>query len=266
MTAREEVELFGGSESLFGCRHLPSAPTGAGVVICASGPFDGAVDQGRVARLGRRLAGAGVAVQRFHYRGTGWSDGDAGALGFRRLVDDAGSALRLIRSAGVDRLGFVGARFGALVAARLAHDLPGAPVAVWEPVVDPRRLLEHAVAAGVVDLLDTPLAAELFEGTLVGSLVDELGGSPRPLLLVQTGPPPSLRADYKTVAERARARGLTVETACHPCDGVLGGLPVPAAPADELIEHTSAWLAAHLVPAPRGVPGAAAVTSTVTAP
>ncbi len=255
VTVDEEVELFGGPESLFGCRHLPRTPIGAGVVICASGPFDAAVDQGRAARLARRLAGAGVAAQRFHYRGTGWSDGDPGAFDFGRLVDDAGRALELMRRAGFDRLGFVGSRLGALVAARLAHGRPGAPVAVWEPVADPHRLLERVVSAGVVELLDTPLAGELFDGTVVGSLVDEVGESPRPLLLIQTGQPASLCADYETVTARARARGLAVETACYPCDGDRGGELVPVAPADELVEHTADWLVERLVPATHDAPG-----------
>jgi pimeloyl-ACP methyl ester carboxylesterase len=250
---REEIELVGGPERIFGCRHVPASPLGAGVLVCGSGPFDAAVDQGRVARLGRRLAGAGVAAQRFHYRGTGSSDGDPVALSFGRLVEDAARALDLLREhADVDRVGFVGARLGALVAARLARECPRAELVVWEPVIDPRRLLEHAVGCNITDLLDTRLAEELFEGTLVASFMDELGESSRPLLVVQTGPPGSLRPEYEAVAARGRACGLCVEVACHLCDGDIAGVAVPTGSGDALIDHTADWLLQRLAASAAG--------------
>jgi acetyl esterase/lipase len=145
---REEIDLFGSPEVLFGCRHLPSEASGGGVLVCLGPPFDTAVDEGRSARLARRLAGAGVAVQRFRYRGTWPSDGDPSELTFDRLVDDARSALDLLRDrTGVRRVAFVGARLGALVAARLARDVPGAPVVLWSPVPDARSALELAARA-----------------------------------------------------------------------------------------------------------------------
>ena len=46
-------------------------------------------------------------------------------------------------------MGFVGARLGALVAARIARGEPGAPLALWAPVPDPRAALEHAARVRV---------------------------------------------------------------------------------------------------------------------
>ena len=43
---REEIDLFGSPEVLFGCRHLPAEATGAGVLVCLGFPFDAAVDDG----------------------------------------------------------------------------------------------------------------------------------------------------------------------------------------------------------------------------
>jgi alpha/beta superfamily hydrolase len=145
---RDEVELFGWPQQVLGCRHTPAAGARAGAVVCLPAPFGGAVDDGRASRLGRRLARAGVAVQRFHYRGSPVSDGDPAAITFAGLVDDARRAADLLaRRTGVERIGLVGARLGALVAARVGREHPGSPVALWEPVVDPRHVVEQAASA-----------------------------------------------------------------------------------------------------------------------
>jgi alpha/beta superfamily hydrolase len=314
MAVREEIDLFGGPDRLFGCRHVPAVASGAGVLVCLGAPSDGPVDEGRAARLGRRLAEAGVAVQRFHYRGVWPSDGDPRTVGFDTLVEDAARALDLLRDrADVRRVAFVGARLGALVAARLARAEPGAAVALWAPVPDPRSTLEKAARArrardaaasgrldpaapvmvgpgvtngaglqspvgGIVsgsppdeataespgvaspgapvaddldapiDLFDTPLASELAEGATIRNLADELGRGPRPLLLAAAA-----ASERETIAAGCRARGLSVEVLAHTYDDERDGVPVPDAPADELIDRTARWLAARLaVVAPAG--------------
>jgi hypothetical protein len=270
VSVHEEIELFGVASQLAGCRHMPDSLPAAGVVICSSAPFDAAVDHGRAARLGRRLAQAGVAVQRFHPLGTP-ADRDPAEICFASLVDDAWQAVALLRDrCGVERLGFVGARLGALVAARVARPLDGAPLALWEPAVDPRTVVEQAAEARLVrqragvaswaggpsiDVFDTPLGAELSDGTLVGGLLDEIGDRPRPLLVAQTADGDALRADYDTLVIRARARELTVDAACYPCDGQRDGVPVPIAAADALVDDTAAWLVAHLQASGEAGPG-----------
>lgn len=254
MTVREELDLFGGPEHLYGCRNMPSGPVSAGVVVCTS-PLDPAVDEGRAMRLGRRLARAGVAVQRFHCHGYPPSDGDPSTVGFASLVDDARQALELLRArCRPARLGFVGARFGALVAARLAQAHEGAPLALWEPVSDPHSVLERAArtrgsppgAGTAVDLFDLPLAGDLLDGVLVGGLVDELGAGRRPVLLVQTSPGEALQPGYAELVARCRDREMSIEAECHPCDGERHGSPVPVAPSDTMVERTASWLAARL--------------------
>src|SRR5690606_2364241 len=219
---REQVEVVGPGAHLLGCRHVPDADLRAVVLVCTAPPFDQPVDAGRTARLGRRLARAGVAVQRF-----GWLDPvaapeAAAAVDVEALVDDARRALELLRDrCPVERVGLLGVRLGALVAARLARSLPGAPVALWQPVTLTRTALaqaarppaaaagapvalwqpvtltrtvleqaarRRAAAAGApaVDVLGTRLGAELAEGVVVGGLVDELGAEPRPLFVAWT--------------------------------------------------------------------------------
>jgi alpha/beta superfamily hydrolase len=144
----EEIELFGEVESMFGCRHMPaSGHAVAGVVVCSPLFIDADVNAHREMRIGRWLARAGIAVQRFHYRGTGESDGDPARMSFGSLVDDAREAAAHLRDhCGVERIGFLGSRVSALVAARVARDVEGAPLALWQPVIDPRRYLDDSVA------------------------------------------------------------------------------------------------------------------------
>jgi alpha/beta superfamily hydrolase len=272
----DEVELFGGPAARFGCRHVPGArpehgSTPAAVLVCSSVGPGAAATYGAEARLGRALAGAGLVAQRFHYRGTGASDGSPRAVDFAMLVDDARAALDLVRRrTGAERVGLVGVRLGALVAARLASTLGDAPVALWAPVVEPGRFVEQAVRARRValaarsaapadaevvapDLFDMPLAGDLVGGAAVCDLADELGGRPREVLVVRTAVDAAVDAAHDpldVLAAQWRARGLGVETASLPCEGERDGVPVPQRPADALVEHTAAWLAARLSPRP----------------
>lgn len=270
---RDEVELFGGPEARFGCRHVPGAlpehgSPPAAVLVCSSVGPGAASTYGAEARLGRALAGAGLVAQRFHYRGTGASDGSLRSVDFATLVDDACAALDLVRRrTGVERVGLVGVRLGALVAARLASTLGAAPVALWAPVVEPGRYVEQAVrirhvapgprSAGPAfadlappDLFAMPLVGDLVDGAAVSSLADELGGRRREVLLVHTAVDVAARDPHDVLAAHWRARGLCVETVSLPCDGERDGVPVPQRPAGALVEHTAAWLVARLSPGP----------------
>ncbi len=285
---RDEVELFGGPEAIFGCRHAAADARNrmsAGVVVCSSVGPDAAASYGAEARLGRALARAGVTVQRFHYRGTGASDGAPEDLSFPGMVADARAALERLRTAA--RLpvvvGVVGVRLGALVAARLAASLDRAPVALWSPVADARPVLEAAARAraaqhpvldrgpaprsggeldaGVdvwpadggagrdLDLFDLPLAADLVDGVVVGSLPDELRSGSGEVLLVQTTAGRAATERARSLDEQCRARGLPVEVATVPRHEEDDGVPTPIDDAGPLVDLTASWLAARLQPA-----------------
>ncbi len=178
-------------------------------------------------------------------------------------------------------MGFVGARLGALVAARVARGRTGAPLALWEPVTDPFEVIEQAAKArgarprrqvarngpalattsdltpapaavggdaepAVVDVLDTPLGADLADGAVVAGLVEEMGDRPRPLLVVQTAPGHVLRPQLSRFVDRCHGRGLAADHVCHPCDGQRDGVPVPASTAQSLVDDTATWLISHL--------------------
>jgi hypothetical protein len=262
--ARDEVELFGGAEHLLGYRHEPVGEARGAVLVCSSAPADGPVDDLRLAQLGVRLARSGVAAQRFHHRGVPPSDGDPERLGFASLVDDARRALDLLRDRHPEvPVGVVAPRAGALVAARLVRaedavraDGDTVPLALWEPVVDPRAALERAAAhvdheRGTLGLFGWAVAGDLADGAAVRGLAAELGDAPRPLLIVQTSPGSELRPAYERLVARWRERGLTVDAAVVPCDGDVDGRTVPTAPATRLVETTAAWMVARLAAAQR---------------
>jgi hypothetical protein len=255
----EEVELVGGGDSaLFACRHMPAIGARAAVVICPPTSSDAEVNRHREARLATWLARSGLIAQRFHYRGTGHSAGDPAGISFASLVDDT---LRMVDHlhdrCGVDRVGFLGTRVGALVAARVARDRGGAPLALWQPVIDPRRHLDQslAFAAGRAlggpeparpGFLDTPLAGDLFDPAVVDNLIDLAGVWPRPVLLVQLHRRVGLAPEYRAAVGRWEARGFPVDVAYDPTEDEWWQVHPDWDPTDDVLEATTSWLVARL--------------------
>lgn len=249
----EEVELVGGGAgTLFACRHLPPTGAGAGaaVVICPPSGSDAEVNHHREARLATWLARAGVVAQRFHYRGTGHSAGDPAAVSFASLVDDTRRIVdHLHDRCGIDRVGLLGTRVGALVAARVARDREGAPLALWQPVVDPRRYLDTVTSSeggAPAPPLGTPLARDLFDPAVVDNLVDLTGVWPRPLLLVQLHRRVGLSPEYRAAVGRWEARGFPVDVAYDPTEDEWWQVHPDWEPSDDALAATCEWLVARL--------------------
>lgn len=145
----ESAEFFGAEdEMLFGFRHLPELTPTAGVLVCSPLFAEFGKNYRREFELARRLAESGFAVQRFHYRGTGNSDGVAAGVTLDSLCADAlAAAARLHEATGVQILAVVGTRLGCLVAAKTARELGTPGVVVWEPTYDPAAFLREALRA-----------------------------------------------------------------------------------------------------------------------
>ncbi len=164
--------------------------------------------------LARRAAAAGIATVRLHYRGTGNSDDlPAGSVTVPTMAADARAALAWLReTTGDGPVGFVGVRFGALVAAAVAAEHPGAPLALWEPVVsgaryyremfravkvasvrsgsaDPERggLLRELHEHGWVEAMAQRVDLDSYRDAAARDVAAELGAHPRPILLVGAG-------------------------------------------------------------------------------
>jgi hypothetical protein len=106
---------------------------------------------------------------------------------------------------------------------------------LWEPVTDPVKYyrqifrtrsmwsvhgtddsepavsaLEEFRSTGSIDIVGYPIDANLYESVAAHDLVDELGTSPRPVLLVQLGGRGTLKRDLARLAETWRAAGSDV--------------------------------------------------------
>lgn len=236
---REEAEFFGRSELLFGFRHLPREEPTSCVVVCSPLIADFRKNYRREVLLGRALAADGIAVQRFHYRGTaGHSDGAPTAVTFETLTRDAlEAAARVTEVTGAPVRAFVGTRLGALVAARAVASHEDAALAMWEPITNVdayyregfrarqiRDLREQAATAGSarnlarelellgrVDVLGFTVLHRLFESVRPHSLEAELSGTGTAVLVVQIGASQELRREYDGLLRSLGAEGRSVE-------------------------------------------------------
>lgn len=181
---RHEAEFFGPQGArCFGALMTPLDTPTAGVVVCSPTQAEFPKNYRRELLLSRLLAERGVAVQRFHYRGAGHSDGDAEDLSFETmLIDTLAASERLRRLAGVTSLAFLGTRVGALVAAAAAAELDAVALALWDPVVDPSGYLREVLRARLMSELAGGATTPTSEATLLEELerkgwVDVLGYS-----------------------------------------------------------------------------------------
>jgi acetyl esterase/lipase len=224
---------------MFGSRHAPMTSAASGVVICPALQAEFLRNYRREVDLGQHLATQGFAVQRFHYRGSGNSDGATSDATFETMRDDAVEAAEwLARTEKVDRLAFVGARWGGMIAAAVASRFDRAPLVLWEPMAQPRAYfrdlfragrihelrkggasprstndqLEEMRRQGSLDVLGYAIDWPLYESVIGRTLQRELGPRPRPILLVQISRRTELRADYTALAKAWRDAGFAVDT------------------------------------------------------
>lgn len=238
---REDVGFFGPpGRRMFGCTHLPLHAPSAGVVVCSPVQAEFLRNYRREVLLARSLAARGIAVQRFHFRGAGNSDGDSSEATFETMCQDALDATQmLIGATGVADIAFVGTRVGGLVAASIARNHPGVPLVLVAPAVDlsayfreifrgrlvselkevargrqksSRAPMEELRQTGMVDILGYPIHRALFDSIVGRSLVEEVGEGPRPILVVQVGKDDRVRRQYAALMTRWRESGFAVDS------------------------------------------------------
>jgi alpha/beta superfamily hydrolase len=210
--AEEAAFLGDAGNRMFSVLHRPLNPPVAAVVVCPSLYADLNHNYRREVELARALAGRGIAVQRFQYRGTGQSDGNDLDITYDQLRVDSQEALaHAVAATGVDQLAVVGIRLGSLVAAALAVRCEGAPLVVWEPPLTARQYFREAFRSklilqiratetesttssqleqelqeqGWIDILGYSVGRRLFDTARGLSFAGELGDRPRPMLVVR---------------------------------------------------------------------------------
>lgn len=124
--------------------HLPAGPARGAVVVCSPLFLEGSENVHAELLLAEALVGFGFAVQRFDYRGCGNSFGDPQELTLETATQDCLLAsARLGEHAGTERVGVVGTRWGALLAAAVAGPLGARAVALWEAKPDGRAYIDE---------------------------------------------------------------------------------------------------------------------------
>jgi exosortase A-associated hydrolase 2 len=134
-----------GDVRLFGFLHAPGQRRGRTAFVM-SHPFgEEKLWSHRVlVSFARALAQRGCPVLRFDYMGAGDSSGQTSDTSLQSHLDDLHAAVEALvaREPTIERIGLVGLRLGASLAARLAaagsvrDRLADAPLVLWDPVVD----------------------------------------------------------------------------------------------------------------------------------
>ncbi len=144
--ALEEIAYFGDEPTMWGSTHVPAGETVGGVVICSSTHAELLKSYHLELLLARELAARGLAVQRFHYRGDGNSSGSDEDLALPAMITGAEEARRRLETrTGVSPVAFVGVRLGSFPASRLAMDVAGSALMLWDPVLDADVFIREAV-------------------------------------------------------------------------------------------------------------------------
>jgi alpha/beta superfamily hydrolase len=238
---REEIEFIGtGPERIFSTLHAPlTQPVGA-VLLCSSIFVELLSGYQEEVWLSRRLAQRGIVVRRFHYRGTGHSDGEAEDVTYESACEDAlALARRLQQETGFSSLGFVGTRVGALIAATIGRGFPDAPMTMIQPVLDGDRLFKEVSRARTiallneegrrpeepapediftilerertVDILGYRLTDRQYQSVRAPRLIEELGPEPRPVQLIQVAKRKTIAGDYQRFLDDLAAKGFPVD-------------------------------------------------------
>ncbi len=123
---------------LFGVYHAPDAGTAcaAGAVLCYPMGQEYIRSHRAFLQLAGLLAARGLHVLRFDYSCSGDSAGDCLRAGLERWIEDINVAVDELKAGGASRIGVIGLRLGAALAALSAarrSDIEAA--ALWKPVV-----------------------------------------------------------------------------------------------------------------------------------
>lgn len=267
----EEAGIRPDEWGVFEVTYVPDGGARLGVVICSPILMEQSKTYRHEVLLARSLAARGIAVQRIHYRGTGHSGGDDAEVTHETMVEDTlAAAKRFVARTGVRRLGFVGTRWGALVAGAAIRRYPHGPLVLWEPVVDGAQYFRELVRARLVrelrlghptgasantwqqeleqhgwtDILGYALHRPLLRSAQGVRLSQLLEGCVDQVLLVQFVRHGKPRSDMAQLAERLSARSGKVDVRSVNDEPAWNFTEYPMKSVGELVNLTVDWLAA----------------------
>jgi exosortase A-associated hydrolase 2 len=137
---REKPFFFAnGDQDLFGVLHEPeSEPRDCGFVFCSAFAEEKLWTHRVFVSFARRLAETGFPVLRFDFRGHGDSEGEFSDSTVETRLADISRAVQVLaeRSPRISRVGLLGMRFGATLAALAADRERCGCLILWEPIID----------------------------------------------------------------------------------------------------------------------------------
>jgi alpha/beta superfamily hydrolase len=253
---------------LFCVVHRGEAAPRAGVVMCQGMLAEEHKMYGTHVLTARAFAKAGLATIRFHYRGTGHSSGAFDDTTLDTMLEDTAAAVEYLKTrTGVSALAFCGGRWGGLVAALTALQHPGAPLILWEPVMDGRgyfreifrasqisalaggasaltvtQAVERVAAVGVLDTLGYPIHRALYNSAEGRSLTQLAAAGARPVLLVQISPQQAVKPEFARLQDALVAAGCSVEATVILGEGAWAFVDSPMPSPRVIVEASAAWL------------------------
>ncbi len=268
---REEITFFEvNGTRIFSVLYRPVAPATIGLVVCPPILMEHIKNYRYEVLLARALAARGIAVHRFHYRGTGHSDGEESAGSDETMVEDTLAAVRRLREQmGVSQIALHGTRWGARVAALAAAESAlELPMSFWEPIVDGARYFRELVRArlirqvkdprfadaatdgwmeemardGRLDILGYPLYRKVYESGRGSRLDQLLGARPCDVLLVQLTPSSTVRPDVARLKQAVESAGGSCEVRIIKEEPGWMFVGHRLKSADKLISVTAEWI------------------------
>ena len=135
------LEVAGGL--LRGISYPPAGACQGALVLCDPFAEEKKSAENTLAALARALAEAGWWAWHWDYRGTGDSGGSFEEFRLADWREDLRAAVAHARAEGAERVGLVGLRLGATLAAEIAEEVGAWCVILWEPIVDGKRYVRE---------------------------------------------------------------------------------------------------------------------------
>ncbi len=135
------------NEPLFGWLHMPLqvSPVASGIVICPPIGYEYISCHRTIRHLADHLGAQGFPTLRFDYHGTGDSSGkDEDAARVDAWLESIRVAVRQLKHAsGCKKVGLVGVRIGATLAAVIAEEIELECLILWAPCVNGKKYLRE---------------------------------------------------------------------------------------------------------------------------
>ncbi|MGH7495697.1 MAG: alpha/beta fold hydrolase [bacterium] len=267
---------------MFGILHYPQPnDNGAGLVFCQAFAEEQNISHRIMANFARALAAGGYHVLRFDYMGCGDSSGESGQATIATRVADVLSSIALLKKkTGLERIGLLGLRLGAVCAALAAEKNPGiAFLILCAPVVDVKnylwqllrsnvaaqmviygeirhdreQLVQNLMSGQLINIDGYDLSKEFYQEAIQAGLADALTQFPGSALLVDISEKARLvdLALAKIAQSQKNGKAIEVIQASAPAFWIEPKSYV--ARTDDLYSKTIAWLD-HVTNRSDGIP------------